>query len=293
MIEPQLDPKLIFDVGLHRGEDTDFYLKKGFRVVAFEANANLVSFCETRFQREIDEGKLTIISGAIVPRNELEAGKETVSFYRNDGLSVWGTVRKDWAERNESLGASSTCVEVPVVDFAAAIREHGVPFYMKIDIEGCDTVCLETLLEFSARPSFVSIESSKLGIAAIREELGLLTKLGYNSFKVVEQSQIHLTQKMPAIAREGMAIEYVFEEGASGLFGRELAGDWMTRTQAFRRYRIISLLYYLFGDSGLLSRCVFPGSGRIKMGVSRCLSLLLGRASVGWYDTHAKHRDFQ
>ena len=35
--EPKQDD-LIFDVGLHRGEDTEFYLKKGFRVVAFEAN---------------------------------------------------------------------------------------------------------------------------------------------------------------------------------------------------------------------------------------------------------------
>jgi hypothetical protein len=32
-----LHPDLIFDVGFHRGEDTDFYLKKGFRVVAVEA----------------------------------------------------------------------------------------------------------------------------------------------------------------------------------------------------------------------------------------------------------------
>ena len=29
-------PNLIYDVGLHHGQDTDFYLKKGFDVVAFE-----------------------------------------------------------------------------------------------------------------------------------------------------------------------------------------------------------------------------------------------------------------
>lgn len=37
-----LKPNLIYDVGLHRGEDTDFYLKKGFHVVALEANPELV-----------------------------------------------------------------------------------------------------------------------------------------------------------------------------------------------------------------------------------------------------------
>ena len=29
---------LIYDVGFHQGEDTAYYLKKGFRVVAFEAH---------------------------------------------------------------------------------------------------------------------------------------------------------------------------------------------------------------------------------------------------------------
>lgn len=29
------DPNPIYDVGLHHGQDTDFYLKKGYRVVAF------------------------------------------------------------------------------------------------------------------------------------------------------------------------------------------------------------------------------------------------------------------
>jgi hypothetical protein len=31
-------PDLIYDVGLHLGEDSEFYLKKGFNVVAVEAN---------------------------------------------------------------------------------------------------------------------------------------------------------------------------------------------------------------------------------------------------------------
>lgn len=33
--------ELIYDVGFHRGEDTAFYLKKSFRVVAFEAHPRL------------------------------------------------------------------------------------------------------------------------------------------------------------------------------------------------------------------------------------------------------------
>ncbi len=31
-------PDLVFDVGAHKGEDSDFYLNLGYRVVAVEAN---------------------------------------------------------------------------------------------------------------------------------------------------------------------------------------------------------------------------------------------------------------
>lgn len=33
-----MNAQLIYDIGAHLGEDTDFYLKKGFKVVAIEAN---------------------------------------------------------------------------------------------------------------------------------------------------------------------------------------------------------------------------------------------------------------
>ena len=35
-------PDLIYDVGAHKGENSDFYLRLGFRVVAVEANPMLV-----------------------------------------------------------------------------------------------------------------------------------------------------------------------------------------------------------------------------------------------------------
>lgn len=41
-----IDKKLIFDVGLHKDEDTHFYLKKGFNVAAFETNPSLIEHCK-------------------------------------------------------------------------------------------------------------------------------------------------------------------------------------------------------------------------------------------------------
>ena len=78
---------LIYDVGLHKGEDTDFYLRKGFSVVAFEADPDLIALCRTRFAQQLADGRLTIVEGAIAPKT---AG-DTVTFFRSS-LSVWGTI---------------------------------------------------------------------------------------------------------------------------------------------------------------------------------------------------------
>jgi hypothetical protein len=100
---------VIYDVDLHKGEDTDFYLKKGYDVVAFEANPDLIAHCRGRFQCQIAQGRLLIIEGAITA----EPAKRSVSFYKNTHNTVWGTIRADWAQRNAALEAGSLKIEVP------------------------------------------------------------------------------------------------------------------------------------------------------------------------------------
>ncbi len=73
---------LIYDVGMHQGQDTDFYLKKGFDVVAFEANPANVEFCKKRFAKEIEEEKLIIVEGAIIESSAFSGTGQKVKFYR-------------------------------------------------------------------------------------------------------------------------------------------------------------------------------------------------------------------
>jgi len=152
---------LVFDVGMHRGEDAEFYLRKGFRVVGFEANPYLANYCREQYRVWIDRGLLTIVEGAIVEPNAIESDRRTLSFYINWENSAWGTTNSDWAERNQRLGTDSSRIEVEAVDFTEALRTHGIPHYLKVDIEGNDAVCLRALKQFAARPDYVSIESDK------------------------------------------------------------------------------------------------------------------------------------
>jgi FkbM family methyltransferase len=263
---------LIFDVGMHRGEDTDFYLRKGFRVIGFEADPALAAHCRWRFKDEVRTGQLTLVEGAIA---RARAAKD-VKFYRNRCCSVWGTVHKDWARRNESLGAASESIEVKPIDFAECLERYGIPHYLKIDIEGSDILCLRALLGFEQKPDYVSIESEKFSFRKLKEEFRLLERLGYGSFKIVQQKTI------PGMRTKIRGSEYVFENAASGLFGEDLPGKWKNQQQALAQYRGIFLLYHLYGDYGILN------SYRLGRGSRKALQSIFRAPIPGWYDTHAK-----
>jgi FkbM family methyltransferase len=279
---------LVYDVGMHRGEDTGFYLSKGFRVIAFEANPDLAQSCRKRFAEFIAQGKLIIVEGSIVDSSLLAPGQTKIQFYKDSTFSFWGTVSKNWVDRNTQLGSTCTTIEVDVVDFQSVLRTHGVPRYIKIDIEGCDLVCLEALKAFPIRPDFVSIESDKTSLSNVRHEIELLTGLGYTSFQVVEQSAIPMVVP-PNPASEGNYAAHQFEEGASGLFGSELPGKWLTSQEVLRLYKVIRWGYILLGDDGLMRKWRFRGAGRLRFWTRDLLQLFTKAAVPGWYDTHARH----
>lgn len=257
---------LIFDVGAHLGEDTEFYVRKGFCVVAVEANPTLADKLRERFRRDTAEGTVTILETAIA-----EAPGE-IDFFVNDSLTIWGTIRPEWAERNASM-APSHVIKVRATRFRDIIEKYGTPYYVKVDIEGADLLCLADLVGRPEKPQFVSIESDKRSWKGLRRELDVMREAGYSKFKLVDQSRIG-AQQPPIPAREGCYVKHTFEGGSSGLFGRELPGKWLTKSQALWRYRFIFLWYWLFGDYGVLRFLLRTRA--------------LERALVPpWYDTHA------
>jgi FkbM family methyltransferase len=278
---------LIYDVGMHKGEDTDFYLRKGFRVVAFEADPDLTAYCRERFKASLKSGQLTIVEGAIVNPDLIQANRPTVPFYKNNDHSVWGTVSPEWAARNARLGTSSTVIQVDSVNFEDAIRKHGIPYFIKIDVEGCDQVCLESLKCFDDRPTYVSIESDKKSFRNVIRELEALSALGYNSFKAVEQSQVSHRQSAPYPAREGEYVNHRFAAESSGLFGKELQGAWKSWNAILGQFRLIHLSYRLVGEDGIITKCNFLGADFLRRVTGRVLRLFTRAVVPGWYDTHA------
>lgn len=274
------DPSLIYDVGLHHGQDTDFYLKKGYRVVGFEANPRNAALCRERFASEIDDGRLTIVEGAITEDFSNDGSCGSVKFYRNENHSLWGSTSQDWAHRNRILGTTHETINVAAVDFSACLEQYGIPHYLKADIVGSETICLRALLKFTEKPDYISIRSEKLIFEKLEHEFDLLEELGYDRFKAVKQ-EFHKTR--PSLPSNNGARFYEFEEGASGPFGEETRGRWKVRGEALRDYRRVFVKYWLFGDYSYL---IQTETGRRLIAQ---LERIVRHSIPGWYDTHAVH----
>ncbi len=260
---------LVFDVGMHKGEDTAYYLAKGYRVVGFEADPELAAACAARFA---GEGRLSIVEGAITASSE-----PSVRFFRHPN-SVWGTVDAGRAEGNLH-GGESQPIEVPSIDFAAVLRETGTPAFVKIDIEGAGLHCLEALGERPERPDFVSIEASHGSWPDLQRELSLLDRLGYSRFAVIQQATIPSTE-IETRALDGAPLRYRFEPDSSGPFGPDLP-EWLSREQAERRYRRINRVQRAVRRPEELLR-----RSQLGKGIRGQAIRLLG-PMPGWYDTHA------
>lgn len=209
---------LIFDVGMHVGRDTEFYLRKGFRVVAVEANPDLAERAGTQFSAEIASGQLTVVNKAVVDSDAAQ-----VEFYVNEKKDDWGTTHPDW---NRSLNKQYRSIQVPAVRFDQLIKEFGVPYYLKIDIEGADASCLTGCLRQAARPKYISVElmtpNNLAGHSAdAMEILCCLRALGYNRFQISDQSRLKSVRcQNPPL--EGNFVDFQFDGHSSGTFGREL-----------------------------------------------------------------------
>src|SRR5712691_5823534 len=84
---------LIYDVGMHDGSDTAYYLAKGFRVIAVEANPALVESAQRRFPAALEDRRPTLLNVAIAS----EAAP--VDFWINDENAGYSSLFQEVAGR--------------------------------------------------------------------------------------------------------------------------------------------------------------------------------------------------
>ena len=243
---------LIYDVGMHDGSDTGYYLHNGYKVIAIDANPELIHKAQSRFKTHIENGMLILLNLAISDSE----GPVSFSISQND---IWSSIDTSIANR-EGLFLKKVSVEAKKL--SSLFTEYGTPLYCKIDIEGYDAIALQSLSP-DYLSQYISVESESISEDAVLTDdeallsLELLHTLGYDQFKLVDQSTLtplapgskfyreqKVDMSLPArgvryIKRKlGLNKErnyrtalsekfgYDFKRGVTGPWGEDIEGEW-------------------------------------------------------------------
>jgi FkbM family methyltransferase len=251
---------LIYDIGLFDGADTAYYLFRGYRVVAVDANPQMIEMAKARFAEEVAGRRLTLVNAGI----SQASGEAT----------FWVSDKADWSSFDRAIasreGTGHRPVPVPVVPFSELLAEYGVPYYLKIDIEGNDRICVDAL-KGDRLPQYISVESECVGDSEVLSDeratamLELLREIGYRRFKLVNQrgwlpvrpagaarfctrlitSAARGRFRAPGLSRIAerftdpariASFGFPFSFGCTGPWGEDIPGGWMTFAQAKAAY---------------------------------------------------------
>jgi FkbM family methyltransferase len=230
---------LIYDVGLHDGRDTGHYLRRGFRVVAIDANPTMVELANRTYGSAIASGRLTLLNTAVADK------AEDRTFWVSDN-SEWSSFHAYIAQRE---GTHAEPILVHCTLFSEILQTFGVPYYLKIDIEGSEDFCISDLAKIRDRPRYISWESTyPRGV----DQLRAVRDLGYTRFKIIRQTDF-LPVLGPPYSRSEMLNSFYFRMqrkllhkvgrwpqlplGSSGPFGADTLGGWMAWHELARRWR--------------------------------------------------------
>jgi FkbM family methyltransferase len=165
--------KTVFDIGMYDGSDTEYFLSEGYRVIAIEANPALIKRAERVFRDALSARQLTLVNAAIA--SDLD---EVITLnICGDDLGS-SSIYDDMTSARTPLGSYT----VQGITIQKLIEEYGVPYYLKVDIEGADRFCILPIASDN-RPKYISFEAGN----DFEELLGHLTAVGFTKFKLINQ----------------------------------------------------------------------------------------------------------
>jgi FkbM family methyltransferase len=141
---------LIFDIGANVGEKTDAFLRIGARVVAVEPDEQCQAILREKFlQHRFVAKRVTIVGKAASESDGIE------TMWVDGPGSALNTLNRKWADalKRDKVRMAST---LDALDFAETrvvkttsleklIDTYGLPFFVKIDVEGLELKVLQGL----------------------------------------------------------------------------------------------------------------------------------------------------
>jgi FkbM family methyltransferase len=213
-----------YDIGMHVGEDTEYFLKKGYKVIAVEANPTLCAAAAERFAADITAKRLTLHNLAIAER----AGE--IEFYIHRRESEWSTLVRpndmsDWDK-----------LRVPSKPLAEIVCEQ--PCLVKIDIEGADLMALESLSDCGRTPTHLICEAHDVKV------LCKLITMGYTEFRLMNGKRARKKFRNRTIKTlTNQSVPHSFGPHSSGPMDDDLKDPWYDKDQIMYLWSGRSLLY--------------------------------------------------
>lgn len=203
--------RVIYDLGANNGDDTEYYLLKADRVVAVEANPDLCNLMRKRFAAEITDGRLEVLNCVITAAHE-----GPVDFWLHETNHELSTAEKPGPDAIRDF----TRRTLPGMPIARIVDDYGVPWYLKIDIQGSEKAILSAYLAHF-QPKFVSVEFTDPQLP------DMLVGYGYASFAIVDAGEIAGPVTIWNWQRRESS-EHSFSARSTGPYGFDLRRKWMS-----------------------------------------------------------------
>jgi FkbM family methyltransferase len=203
---------VIFDFGMNNGDDVEYYLFKGTRVVGVEANRDLCAQVESRFRAQIERGDLIILNVAL---SREETG-EPLSFFVHKTNHTLSQLPRPGDEVLHQFEEVKVRCRTP----ASIVREFGEPLYVKIDVEHFDLAVLGNLFAAGIFPPEISAESHSADIFAC------LLSNGYTSFNLVDGRSVAKLYGDTTISTPEGPRQFHFRQDSAGPFGEDIRTPW-------------------------------------------------------------------
>jgi len=139
---------LYFDVGANMGNRIEPLIDMGLKIVAVEPQKNCFEYLQKKYESRI----------IVVPKG-LGEKEEVLDMFIADTITI-SSFSREWIESTKQSGRFSRhnwneTVQIEITTLDNVIAEHGLPKFIKIDVEGFE---LQVLKGLSSPVPFISFE---------------------------------------------------------------------------------------------------------------------------------------